>query len=55
MKRVQEQNIDYKIKRQKAKQQDLGCMFIKTDPVNEGFDFLRNLNEIFRKIKHLRK
>ena len=33
-------NIDYKIKRQKAIKQQLGCKFIRIDPDKKDFDIL---------------
>ena len=33
-------NIDYKIKRQKAIKQELGCKFIRIDPDEKDFDLL---------------
>ena len=33
-----DKNIDYKIKRQKAIEQELGCKFIRIDPDKEDFD-----------------
>ena len=50
-----DRNIDYEIKRQKAKEQELGCLFVRIDPDKEGFDILRAINETFRHIKQLTK
>ena len=33
-----DRNIDYEMKREKAIEQELGCTFIRVDPVKEGFD-----------------
>ena len=44
-------NIDYKIKRQKAIQQELDYKFIKIDLDKENFDVFKAINEIFRHIK----
>ena len=44
-------NIDYKIKRQKAVEQELDCKFIRNDPDKEDFDIFRTINEIFGHIK----
>ena len=44
-------NVDYKIKRQKAIEQELGCKFIRIDPDKEDFDIFRTIKEIFRHIK----
>ena len=44
-------NIDYKIKIQKAIEQELGCKFIRIDPDKEDFDIFRPINEMFRHIK----
>ena len=44
-------NIDYKIKRQKAIQQELDCKFIKSDADKENFDVFKAINKIFRYIK----
>ena len=48
-------NIDYKIKRQKAIEQEFGCKFIKIDPDKEDFDIFSAINEIFRHIKQWTK
>ena len=50
-----DRNIDYEIKRQKAIEQQLDCMFIRIDPTNEDFDFLKTINEMFRHIKQSTK
>ena len=39
-----ERNIDYEMKRQKAKEQQLGCKFIRIDPDKEDFDNTREWN-----------
>ena len=39
-----DRNIDYKIKRQKAREQEIGCKFIRIDPDKEGFDNFRAIN-----------
>ena len=44
-------NIEYKVKRQKAINQELGCRFIWIDPDKEYFDIFRTINETFRHIK----
>ena len=44
-------NIEYKVKRQKAINQELGCRFIWIDPEKEYFDIFRTINETFRRIK----
>ena len=44
-------NIDHEIKRQKAKEQELVCKFVRIDPDKEDFDIFRAINEIFRHIK----
>ena len=48
-------NCDYKIKRQKAKEQELGCKFVGIDPDKEESDIIRAINEIFRYIKQSAK
>ena len=40
--------IDYKMKRQKAIEQELGCKFIRIDLDKEDFNIFRAINEIFR-------
>ena len=50
-----DRNIDYEIKRQKEMEQQLDCMFIRIDPANEDFDFLKTINETFRHIKQSTK
>ena len=37
-------NIDYKIKQQKAIEQELGCKFIRNDPDKEGFNIFRTIS-----------
>ena len=48
-------NIDYKIKRQKTIERELGSWevekFIRIDPEKEDFDIFRAINEIFRHMK----
>ena len=46
-----DRNIAYKIKRQKAIKQELGCKFIRIDSDKEKFDSFRTINKIFRHIK----
>ena len=53
--RHSDRNIDYKIKRQEAIEQKVGCNFIRTDPDNEDFDIFRTINEIFRNTKQSTK
>ena len=48
-------NIDYKIKRQKAIEQEIGCKFIRINPDKEEFDIIKNVNEILRHIKQSTK
>ena len=50
-----DRNGDYKIKRQNAIEQELGCKFIRIDPGKECFDIFRAINEIFRHIKQSNK
>ena len=47
-----DRNIDRKIKRQKAIEQEFGCKFIRIDPDKEDFE---TANEIFRYIKQSNK
>ena len=42
-------NIDYEIKRQKAKEQKLGCKFYKIDPDKEDFDIFFIFSELSMK------
>ena len=48
-------NIDYEIKKQKAKEQKLGCLFVRIDPDKEDFYILRAINGTFRHIKQSTK
>ena len=50
-----DRNIDYKIKRQKAIKQELGCKFIRIDSAKKKFDSFRIINKIFRHIKQWTK
>ena len=49
--RHKDRNIDYKIKRQPAIGQKLGCKFIRIDPNKEDFYIFKDITEIFRHIK----
>ena len=53
--RHSDRNIEYKIKRQKAIKQELGCKSIRIDPDKEDFDIFRAINETFRHIKQSTK
>ena len=44
-------NMNYRIERQKAIEQELGCAFIRIDPDKEDFDIFQAINEIFGQIK----
>ena len=44
-------NIDYKIKRQKAIEQELGCMLLRVDPDKKDFSIFKAIDGIFRHIK----
>ena len=46
-----DRNIGYKIKKQKAIEQELNCEFIRIDPGKIDFDIFKAINEIFRHIK----
>ena len=50
-----DRNTDMYIKRQKAIEQELGCIFIRIDPDQEDFDTFKVGNEIFRQIKQSTK
>ena len=50
-----DRNIDYEIKKKKAKEKELGCVFIRIDPDEENFDIFKAINEIHRHIKKLTK
>ena len=50
-----DKNTYYKIKRQKAIEQELGCKSIRIDPDKEDFYIFRAINEIFRHIKQSTK
>ena len=45
-------NIDYKIKRQKAIKQELGCKFIRIDPDKKDFDILELSMKYFDKLNN---
>ena len=45
-------NIDYKIKRQKAIKQELGCKFIRIDPGKKDFDILELSMKYFDKLNN---
>ena len=45
-----DRNIDYKIRIQKAIEQERGCKVIAIDPDKEEFDIFRAINEIFKHI-----
>ena len=45
-------NIDYEInRRQKSIEQELGCAFIRIDPLKEDFYTMKAINHIFRHIQ----
>ena len=44
-------NIDCKIKRQKAIEQELGCKLIRVDPDKKDFSIFKAIDGIFRHIK----
>ena len=53
--RHKNRNIDYKIKRQKAIEEGLGCKFIRIDPDKEDFDIFRTINKKFCHMKQSTK
>ena len=50
--RHSKKNIDYKIKRQKAIKQELGCKFIRIDPDKKDFDILELSMKYFDKLNN---
>ena len=46
-----DRNIDYKIKRQRAIEKELGCVFIRINPDAEDFNIFQEINKIYRHIK----
>ena len=50
-----DRSIDYEIKRQKAVEHELGCIFIRFDPEKQDFEIFRAINEIFRHHKQSKK
>ena len=48
-------NVDYKLNRQRAIAQELGCKFIRIDPDKEDFENFRTVSEKFRPIKQSTK
>ena len=50
-----DRNIDYKIKRKKAIEQEPDCKFIRIDPDKEEINIFSAFNEIFRRIKQSTK
>ena len=46
-----DRNIDYEIKRQKATEKRLGCVFIKIDPDKENSNIFKAINKIFSYIR----
>ena len=48
-------NVDYKLNRQRAIAQELGCKFIRIDPDKEYFENFRTVSEKFRPIKQSTK
>ena len=41
-------NTDFEIKRQKAIEQEPGCVLIRINPDKEEFDIFKAINEMFR-------
>ena len=50
-----DKDIDYKIKRKKAIEQEPDCKFIRIDPDKEEINIFSAFNEIFRRIKQSTK
>ena len=50
-----DKNIDYKVKRKKAIEQEPDCKFIRIDPDKEEINIFSAFNEIFRRIKQSTK
>ena len=50
-----DKNIDYKIKRKKAIEQEPDCKFIRIDPDKEEINIFSAFSEIFRRIKQSTK
>ena len=50
-----DRNIDYKIKKQKAIEEELACSFIRSDSDKEELDIFRSINEMLRHIKQSTK
>ena len=48
-------NVDYKLNRQRAIEQELGCKFIRIDPDKEDFENFGTVSEKFRPIKQSTK
>ena len=46
-----DRNIDYEIKRQRAIEKELGCVFIIINPDEENFNIFKAINKIQRHIK----
>ena len=46
-----DRNIDYEIKRQRAIEKELGCVFIRINPDEENFNIFKAINKIQRHIK----
>ena len=46
-----DKNIDYEIKRQKALERELNCVFIRINSEAVDFNIFREINKIHRKIK----
>ena len=53
--RHSDRNIEYKLQRQKAIEQELGFKFVRIEPDKENFDMFRTTNEIFTHIKQSNK
>ena len=50
-----ERNIDYEIQRLKAREQELGCVFIRINHDEESFNIFKPINEVHRHIKESTK
>ena len=50
-----DRNIEYKLQRQKAIEQELGFKFVRIESDKENFDMFRATNEIFTHIKQSNK
>ena len=50
-----DRNINNEIERQRALEKELNCVFIRSDPDEQNFNMLREINKIYRHVDQVTK